>query len=71
MLKKQALGLRFVNDVTACTVTSAGLQEGINCVQEFCKEWKLMVNIEKTKIAVFKKSGKLSKNEKYRLGTEE
>jgi hypothetical protein len=40
-------------------------------VQEFFEEWKLMINIEKTKIAVFKKGGKLSKNEKCRLGTEE
>jgi hypothetical protein len=40
------------------------LQRAINCVQEFCKEGKLKILecAEKTKIAVFKKGGKLSKN---------
>jgi hypothetical protein len=71
MLKKQVSGLLFAADVAACTVTSAGLQEGINRVQESCKERRLMINIEKTKIAVFKNGGRLSKNEKWRLGTEE
>jgi hypothetical protein len=68
------MGIRitfFADDLAADAVTSIRLQGAINCVQEFCKEWKLMINIEKTKIAVFKERGKLSKNEKRRLGTEE
>jgi hypothetical protein len=54
-------------------VTSVGYQRTINCtdIHEFCKEWKLKINVEKTKRVVFKKGGKLSKNLKWRLKTEE
>jgi hypothetical protein len=40
---KTGINVTFADDLAACTVTSAGLQGGINYVQEFCKEWKLMI----------------------------
>lgn len=53
--------------------TSVGYQRTIHCtdIHEFCREWKLKINVEKTKRVVFKKGGKLSKNLKWRLETEE
>ena len=37
--------------------TVIGLQNKLNLLYEFCKCWKLSVNVEKTKIDVFKKAG--------------
>jgi hypothetical protein len=34
-------------------------------VLEYCREWKLKCNLEKTKILVCKKGGKLRKDEKW------
>jgi hypothetical protein len=43
----------------------------INCIKDFCGEWSLKINVAKTKIAVFKKVGKPSRDEKWQLGGEE
>jgi hypothetical protein len=37
-------------------------------MKDFCEEWSLKINVAKTKIVVFKKGGKLSRDEKWRLG---
>jgi hypothetical protein len=70
MLRKQVSGLIFVNDLAAGTITSINLQRAINFRQEFCKEWKLKIYSENTKITGFKEGGKISKNEKWRPRTE-
>jgi hypothetical protein len=57
--------------ITAVGTTSIGKQRAINSIKEYCKEWKLKININKTKIVVFKKGGKLSKYENWKLGGEE
>jgi hypothetical protein len=43
----------------------------VNSIKEYCEEWKLKININKTKIVVFKKRGKLSKYKNWKLGGEE
>jgi hypothetical protein len=45
------------------------LEEAVKYIQEFCKMEE--DNVGKIVITVLKKGGKLSKNEKLRLGTEE
>jgi hypothetical protein len=47
------------------------LQRAINCIQDFCDEWSLKINVAKTKIAMFETGGKLSRDEKWSLGGEE
>jgi hypothetical protein len=54
-----------------CSKIIIGLQRAINCIKDFCEEWSLKINVTKTKIVVFKKEGKLSRDEKWRLGGEE
>jgi hypothetical protein len=54
MPRKQGSGSLFADHLMGNTAT--------NCVQEFCNEWKLK-NVEKTKTALFRRGGKLSKNE--------
>jgi hypothetical protein len=41
------------------------------CIYEFCKQWKVKINAEKRERVVFQMGGKLRKNEKWGLGTEE
>jgi translation initiation factor 2 beta subunit (eIF-2beta)/eIF-5 len=43
----------------------------MNCVKDFCEEWGLKINVDKTKIVVFKKVGKLSRDEKWWLDGKE
>jgi hypothetical protein len=47
------------------------LQRAINCTKDFCEEWSLKINAAKTKIVVFKKGGKPSRDEKWQFGGEE
>jgi hypothetical protein len=43
----------------------------MKCVKDFCEEWGLKINVDKTKIVVFKKVGKLSRDEKWWLDGKE
>jgi len=62
---RNLMALLYADDVTegACTVRK--LQDMIHVLEEFCKMWGLAVNIEKTKVMVFRKGGKVKKNEKW------
>ena len=44
---------------------SEGLQNNLSSLKEFCDSWNLKINIEKTKIIIFNKSGKLLKNYRF------
>ena len=43
------------------TTSEMGLQSNIERVHTFCKNWGLAINITKSKIMVFSKSGSLTK----------
>jgi hypothetical protein len=60
-----------VDDLAVGATTRIGLQRAINYVKDFCEEWGLKINVDKTKIVVFKKGGNLSRDEKWRLDGEE
>jgi hypothetical protein len=47
------------------------LQRAMNCIKDFCEERSLKINTAETKKAVFKKEGKLSRDEKWWFGGEE
>ena len=61
----QILMLLFADDVALTADTVNGLQQQLNVLNKYCQEWKLSVNIQKTKILVFKNGGNLSKHEKW------
>ena len=48
----------YTDDIVLLSNTAEGLQ---NKVWNFCETWNLMVNISKTKVMIFNKSGKLLK----------
>ena len=55
--------LMFADDMTFISVTINGLQSELNVLSDFCREYKLNVNVPKTKVVAFIRGGKL-------LGTE-
>jgi hypothetical protein len=66
--KRQEARLLFAHDLAVEATTITGLQRAINCIKDFCEEWSLKINVARTKIVVFKKGGKPSRDEKWQLG---
>jgi hypothetical protein len=59
--------LLFADDIALLSDTALGLQNQINIMNETCKRLYLNVNIDKTKVMVFRKGGYLGRNEKWFL----
>ena len=51
--------LLYADDILSLSLE--GLQNSLNKLETYCKEWHLVVSIKKTKIVVFNKTGKLLK----------
>ena len=54
--------LLFADDAVIFSETIEGLQESLNNLAWYCDKWNLTVNIDKTKIMVFRKGAALNKN---------
>jgi hypothetical protein len=48
--------------------TSNSLQHEVDQIVRYCKEWNLKCNLSKSKIAVFKKAGKLKNIKRWNKG---
>ena len=46
--------LLYADDIVVFSSTSDGLQRGLNILSDYCDNWKLVVNTDKTKIMVFR-----------------
>ena len=53
--------LLYADDMAILSLSQEGLQNSLNKLETYCKEWHLVVSIKKTKIVVFNKTGKLLK----------
>ena len=53
--------LLYADDIVLLSNTAEGLQNALNKLGNFCETWNLKINISKTKVIVFNKSGKLLK----------
>ena len=51
--------LMFADDIVLFSKSPTGLQEKLNRLEDYCKDWCLSVNTSKTKIMIFNKAGKL------------
>ena len=58
--------LLYADDTVIISETSDGLQKALNIFELYCKEFKLDVNINKTKIVIFSKGRKI-KNLQFRF----
>ena len=63
--------LLFADDAVIFSETIEGLQSSLNHLEEYCRKWNLEVNVDKTKIVVFRKGGNLSSKEKWTYAGEE
>ena len=61
--------LMYADDVVLISTSKAGLQNCINCVKSFASDWKLQVNMDKTKVIIFNKKGTLLEEE-FHFGTD-
>jgi hypothetical protein len=50
--------LMYADDVVLLSSSPMGLQQKLNCLAKFCKDWGLTVNTSKTKILIFNKAGR-------------
>lgn len=50
--------LMYADDIVLLSLSSNGLQEKIDMLAKFCKDWCLTVNLSKTKIVIFNKAGR-------------
>ena len=55
--------LLFVDDAVIFSETPEGLQKSLDNFEIYCQKWNLTVNVDKTKIVVFRKAGHLAHNE--------
>ena len=61
----EVLILLFADDIALISDTIAGLQKQLNMLFAYCMESKLVVNICKTNVMVFKKGGRISRRKKW------
>ena len=60
--------LLYADDIVLVSETEKGLQKSLDTLQDYCNSWDLQVNVEKTKIIVFNKSGRVFKNIHFSYG---
>ena len=54
--------LLYADDIVAFAKTSGELQSGLDLLADYCKRWKLTINVSKRKVLVFRKGGVLPRN---------
>ena len=57
--------LMYADDTIIFSETVDGLQTMLNSLFNYCSKWNLTVNINKTKVVVFRNGGKLRNDEKW------
>ena len=53
--------LMYADDLVILSESATGLQANLGKLQSFCDDWCLTININKTKVMVFNKAGRLVK----------
>jgi len=57
--------LLYADDIVLFAESETGLQKGLDLLEQYCTKWKLCVNVNKTKILIFKKGGQNRRNLKF------
>ena len=55
--------LMYADDLILLSDTAEGLQKQIDKLSNYCEEWKLNINLKKTKIMIFNRGNNLIKSE--------
>jgi hypothetical protein len=62
------LMLLFADDIVILADSASDLRNKLSCLAEYCVQFKLNVNIEKTKIVPFHKGGLRKRESFYHFG---
>jgi hypothetical protein len=62
--------LLYADDTVIFAESTEDLQAALNIFEEYCSEWKLSINVSKTKIVVFSKR-KYNNKKEFLLNNEE
>ena len=54
--------LLYADDIVIFANSAEELQHSLDSLGDYCRKWKLKVNVKKTKVMVFRKGGILSNN---------
>ena len=54
--------LLYADDIIIFANSAVELQEGLDLLSDYCKRWTLKINVSKTKMMIFRKSGQLPRN---------
>ena len=57
--------LLFADDLIVISLSKEGLQARLDILNEYCAKWGLTVNVKKTKVMIFNKSGSTIKKHKF------
>lgn len=57
--------LMYADDITIVADSVADLQKKMNCLVKYCKKWCLNVNMDQTKVVVFKNGGFVKNSETW------
>ena len=57
--------LLYADDIIIFSESAEGLQEGLDFLHDYCNRWKLKVNVDKTKVMIFRQGGTLPRNLKF------
>lgn len=60
--------LLYADDMVLLSESADGLQKCLDKLQIYCDNWNLHVNIDKTKVMIFNKSGRILKTNKFIYG---
>lgn len=59
--------LLYADDIVLLSESAKGLQFSLNRLHQYCSNWDLQVNINKTKVMIFNKGGRLLKNTHFKF----
>ena len=62
LLDHRITHLLYADDLLLISTIPKGLQYNIDKVNEFCNNWGLSVNVDKSKVMIFSKSGRVPKD---------
>ena len=57
--------IMYADDMVICAESASELQNMLNTLSNYCIDWGLEVNVEKTKIVVFRNAGRASNEETW------
>ena len=57
--------LLYADDLIILSKTEHGLRQSLKNLETYCRQWKLQINITKTKILIFNSSGRKLKSDNY------